>query len=233
DGIPSAIIAPTNLTYLLNAAEDANTPTIFVLMTRLYRILGLIIAIYLPGFWIALLTYHQDQIPLTLLSTLVLSRQGVPLPTPLEGIFMLMLFELLKEAGLRLPTAIGQTLSVVGGLIIGQAAISAGMTAPGVLVIMAIAIVATFTLGNQNLVSLVSLLRMGVLIVCAFLGMFGFLISLMGITMALANLRSFGIPYLAPISPPVWRDLFKVLFSLPWRRIDSPPNMIDKKGGSK
>lgn len=235
DGVPSAVIAPVNMTFLLNSAEDANTPAIFVAFTRLFRLFGMNVAIFLPGFWIALLTYHQDQIPLTLLATLVISRQGVPIPSALEGIIMMLLFELLKEAGLRLPSAIGQTLSVVGGLIIGQAAISAGMTAPGILVIMAISIVATFTLGNQNLINVVSLLRLFVLLVSSILGMFGFLFSLLVITLYLANLRSFGMPYLSPLSPPIASDLYKVLFRIPWLKSDRPPKILSRGrgGGNK
>lgn len=233
DGVPSVMIAPVNMTFLLNSAEDANAPTIFVAFTRLFRLIGMNLAIFLPGFWIALLTYHQDQIPLTLLATLVISRQGVPIPSALEGIIMLLLFELLKEAGLRLPSAIGQTLSVVGGLIIGQAAISAGMTAPGILVIMAISIVATFTLGNQNLLNVVSLLRLFVLLVSAILGMFGFLFSILVITLYLANLRSFGMPYLSPLSPPILSDLYKVLFRIPWLKSDRPPKMMSRGRGGE
>lgn len=128
----------------------------------------------------------------------------------------LLLFEIFREAGMRLPSSFGQTLSVVGGLIIGQAAISAGIAAPGTIVVTAISVVSTFTLVNQSLVTVVSLLRLVILLISGFLGLFGTLSSLMALILFLVNLRSFGTPYLAPLSPPQFKEWFKVLFRMPW-----------------
>lgn len=228
EGSPTAIIAPVNLTFLFNTPEDAYSHYFHIGFTRLLRILGLILALFLPGFWIALITFHQDQIPFTLVATLVLSRQGVPMATPLEGIVMLLLFELFREAGLRLPLPFGQTLSVVGGLIIGEAAISAGLTAPGILVIVAISVLATFSLVNQDIVGIVSLLRIVILIICSLFGMFGFLICVMGVVLYLANLRSYGVYYLEPISPPHFPDMLKVLFRSPWGKHLKVPRMLKR-----
>lgn len=189
---------------------------IFVAFTRLLRVLGVMLSLFLPGFWIALSTFHQDQIPFTLLATLVNSRQGVPLPVPLEAIVMLILFEIFREAGMRLPTAYGQTLSVVGGLIIGQAAISAGIAGAGTIVVIAISVLATFTLVNQTLVGIVSLLRIVVLLISGFLGLFGTMICLLALILFMVNLRSFGTYYLSPLSPPHWKEFYKVIFRMPW-----------------
>jgi hypothetical protein len=188
----------------------------FVAFTRLLRVLGVMLSLFLPGFWIALTTFHQDQIPFTLLATLVNSRQGVPLPAPLEAIVMLILFEIFREAGMRLPTAYGQTLSVVGGLIIGQAAISAGIAGPGTIVVIAISVLATFTLVNQSLVSVVSLLRVVVLLISGFLGLFGTMTCLLALVLFMVNLRSFGTYYLSPLSPPNLKEFYKVIFRMPW-----------------
>ncbi|MGZ0085626.1 spore germination protein [Caldibacillus thermoamylovorans] len=163
DGAPTALVGPGNLTFLLNTSEDSNTFFLFVVFQRVLRLVGTSVAIYLPGAWVALTSFHPDQLPFTLLATLILSRQGVPLPVPLEMFVMMILFEVFKEAGMRLPIAIGQTLSVVGGLIIGQAAINAGLAAPATLVTAAISVISTFTLVNQNIAGTVTLLRFIVL----------------------------------------------------------------------
>ncbi|OXL82504.1 spore gernimation protein XB [Paenibacillus sp. SSG-1] len=216
NGSPTVVFAPVTFNLLLNTSEDAHYVNVFVAFTRLLRISGVMLSLFLPGFWTAITTYHQDQIPFTLLATIVNSRQGVPLPVPLEAVVSLLLFEIFREAGMRLPSSFGQTLSVVGGLIIGQAAISAGIAAPGTIVVTAISVVSTFTLVNQSLVTVVSLLRLVILLISGFLGLFGTLSSLMALILFLVNLRSFGTPYLAPLSPPQFKEWFKVLFRMPW-----------------
>jgi spore germination protein KA len=216
DGAPTVIIGPGNLLFLLNTSEDNVTTPIFVIFQRILRLIGISAAIYLPGFWTALLSFHSGEIPFTLLGTVVLSRQGVPLPVPLEMFTMVGLFEIVKEAGMRLPLAVGQTLSIVGGLIIGQAAISAGLFTPGSLVVAATSVIASFTLVNQNLAGTVSLLRFIVLVASSILGLFGFIASLFILLTYTVNLTIFGIPYLTPFSPPT-RDILKVLIPNGWK----------------
>ncbi|NMM52768.1 spore germination protein [Paenibacillus aquistagni] len=220
EGSPTAIIAPVTLNFVLNSAEDAHMLNIFVVFNRLIRLSAMMISIFLPGFWITLLTFHQDQLPFTLLATLVTSRQGVPLPVPLEALVMLLLFEIFREAGMRLPSAFGQTLSVVGGLIIGQAAISAGLSAPGIIVIIAISVLAAFTISNQSLLGIISIIRMVVLIISGFLGLFGFFICLLSLVMYLVNIHSFGTYYLSPFSPASLRNLKKAFVRYPWGKKD-------------
>lgn len=215
-GAPTVLIAPASFNFLLNSSEDAHLVNVVVAFTRFLRICGVLLSLFLPGFWIALTTYHQDQIPFTLLATLVNSRQGVPLPAPLEAMVMLLLFEIFREAGMRLPSAFGQTLSVVGGLIIGQAAISAGIAGPGTIVVIAISVLATFTLVNQSLVNIVSLFRILVLLISGLLGLFGTLFCLLALVLFMVNLRSFGTYYLSPVSPPRFREMHKILFRMPW-----------------
>ncbi|MGI8316312.1 spore germination protein [Halobacillus mangrovi] len=213
DGTPTALIAPVNLFFVLKTAEDSNVSSIFVLFERFLRMVGLFIALFVPAFWIGLITYHPDQLPFTLLATVTLSRDGVPFAAPVECFLMLFLFELFREAGVRLPMVVGQILSVVGGLIIGQAAIAAGLTAPGILVVNAVALVATFTLINQSLTGLVGILRLVILLVTSIFGMFGFFICLFAVVGYLASMRSFGVPYLAPFAPLKPGDLKKSVWN--------------------
>ncbi|TGV29338.1 spore germination protein [Mesorhizobium sp. M00.F.Ca.ET.186.01.1.1] len=226
DGSPTALIGPVNFSMLLNAAEDASSSVFSIAFVRFLRIFCVLIALFLPGFWVALITYHQEQLPYTLIATIVKSRQGVPLPAALEVLLMVLLFELFKEAGLRLPMAIGQTLSVVGGLIVGQAAISAGLTSTGSLVIVALSVMATFTLTNQHIVGTITLLRLGISVVCSLLGMFGFMISALATLLYFANMRSFGLYYLSPLAPTFWPDLYKTVFRTPWRKAERSPEFL-------
>jgi len=225
DGAPTALIGPGNLTFLLNTSEDNHTFFLFVIFQRLIRLVSTSVSILLPGGWVALTSFHQDQLPFTLLATLVLSRQGVPLPISLEMFIMMILFEVFKEAGMRLPIAVGQTLSVVGGLIIGQAAISAGLTGPATLVVAATSVISSFTLVNQNLSVTVTLLRFFVLILSSFLGLFGFILSLFFILTYVVNLQTFGIPYLAPLAP-ASNEAGKTLMTSTWRLFRTRARML-------
>jgi hypothetical protein len=233
DGSSTAIIAPVSLFFLLEGPSDPNTMPILASFQRVIRLIGLLISLMLPGFWICLNAYHQDQIPYTMLATIVISRQGVPMSAPFEAFLMIMLFELFREAGLRLPASVGQTLSVVGGLIIGQAAISAGLTSPSMLVVVASAAVASFILGNQDLSGAVRILNLCIVLISSFFGMFGFLVSVFGLLVYVANLRSFGVPYLAPAAPVVLPDLRRFLVPIPWSRKLRRAEALETKDSDK
>jgi len=229
DGVPGAIIAPINLMMLLKTPEDTHFNYISSSFGRVLRMISLIIAIFLPSFFVALTSYHQDQIPFALLATVTMTRFGVPLPSPLEMLLVLLLLEMFKEAGYRLPSTIGQTLTVVGGLIIGDAAIRAGLTSPTMVVISAISIVAGSTLVSQTLSGTVSILRYLTLVFVSVLGMYGFMLSVLLITVYLTSLTSFGIPYLAPIAPIVPKDILRSVFKFPYKLKTSLPQYLNKK----
>lgn len=201
DGSPMATIAPVTLMNQLISPEDANTAYFIVSLQKILRIAGLLISFFLPGFYIALTTFNLEQIPLPLLATITNSRQGLPFPIPLETFIMLFLFEIFNEAGRRLPKALGQTVTVVGGLIIGDAAIRAGITSPTIIVTVAITIVAASALINQTLSGSASQLRLVILVLSSLLGMFGFMIGTFAVVLYISSLESYGVPYLSPISP--------------------------------
>ncbi|MFJ8246164.1 spore germination protein [Peribacillus asahii] len=218
DGISYAYITPVNIFYLLKSAEDKEYNYLYNSFERFIRVFGISIAAFLPGFWVALTAFHQNQLPLTLLATIIESRRGVPFPTAMEAILMLLLFELFKEAGLRLPVAVGQTLSVVGGLIIGDAAIRAGLTSPAMLVVIAGSTVATFTLVNQSLVGTVSLIRFFIIFLVSLFGFVGFFVSIFLVGTFVAKIRTFGVPYLALATRINAKNILKTIFNLPFRK---------------
>ena len=131
------LIGPANLIFTLKSPEDIHFPYFFVTFQRLLRMIGLMVSIYMPGFWIALIAFNLEQLPFPLLATVSNSRLGLPLSAPMEMILMLGLFEIFREAGIRLPKAVGQTIAVVGGLIVGDASIRAGLSSPTTLVVAA------------------------------------------------------------------------------------------------
>lgn len=226
DGVAYGVITPVNLFLLVKTSEDNEYPSIFSSLARLLRIFGMTIGIILPAFWLALTTFHQNQLPLQLLATVVQSNTGLPFPSFLEMLLMLLMFELFREAGLRLPSALGGTIGVVGGLIIGDAAIRAGITSPAMIVIIATSTIATFTLVNQSLVTAVSILRISFIMLTALLGLFGFLMSAYFTLLFLANIRIFGVPYMSVTADLSWTSIKQSLFRLPANQYKTRPNML-------
>lgn len=229
DGLPLVYTAPTNMFELLKSPEDVHNSYYFVSMERLLRLVGLFITLTLPGFWVAVSTFNVDQIPFPLMATIVVSRIGLPISTAIEMFLMLFMFELFREAGVRLPRAVGQTVAVVGGIIVGDAAIRAGLTSPTMLVVSAVTYVTSFTLVNQTLLGSVNLLRFVVLLFSTALGMFGFFIGVFSILLYMVSLRSFGEPYLKPAAPYEARRARGAFLKFPYtdRRSKGSP----KRGG--
>ncbi len=226
EGSPMALIGPTNLLMTLKSPEDAHFPFYFVTFERILRLLGLIVSIFTPGLWTALIAFNVEQLPFPLLATVTTARLGLPLSSSMEMFLMLGLFEIFREAGVRLPKAVGQTVAVVGGLIVGDASIRAGLGSPTTLVVAAVTAVATFTLVNQSLSGTVSVLRIFVLVLSSFLGMYGFFLSLLSIVLYLSTQESFGLPYLAPISPPTFEDMLKSLIAIPLKSMKKRPKIL-------
>ncbi|MCD4837904.1 spore germination protein [Neobacillus sedimentimangrovi] len=237
DGVAYAYITPINLFFLLKSGEDKEFSYAFNSFQRIMRIVAVSVAAFLPGFWVALTSFHQNQIPLTFLATIVESRRGVPLSTAAEVLLMLLLFEVFREAGMRLPMAIGQTLSVIGGLIIGDAAIRAGLSSPATLVVIAGSTIATFTLLNQSLAGTISLVRFIVVIFVSFFGFFGFFLSIFLVGIYMANIRIFGVPYLGIATRLDAFNELKTIIRLPERKnmtrpLNTNPKDPTSRGGN-
>ncbi|WP_078431564.1 spore germination protein [Metabacillus halosaccharovorans] len=229
NGSPSVLIGPINIFELIKSPEDVHFPFYLVIFGRFIRIIGLAIAIFLPGFWVSLSAVNIDQIPFALLATVVVSREGLPLPIGVESIFILALFELLREAGVRMPTVLGQTISIVGGIIIGDAAIRAGLASPTMIVIIALTAVASYTLVNQSLVGTVSILRLYTLLLAIFLGVYGVIIGFLSVLIYLSNLDSFKVAYLEPIASLTFKEYLSALFTNPFDRKKFGISFIQKR----
>ncbi|NRR04287.1 spore germination protein [Brevibacillus sp. RS1.1] len=212
DGSPLAIVAPVTLLELIKSPEDDQYPVTYVWLERILRLGGFWIAIFLPGFWIALSAYNVEQFPFQLLATVTQGRKGLPFSAPMELFIILFIFEFLREAGARLPKNVGQTLALVGALIIGDASIRAGLTSPSMLFIGSLTVVASFTLVNQALSGAVTVARFTVFFLSATIGMYGFILGMIAIVYYLSTLTSFGRSYVLMDSSNSLSTLLNVIF---------------------
>ncbi|WP_171016795.1 spore germination protein [Pseudalkalibacillus caeni] len=219
DGQPMVSIAPVHLVNLIKSPEDLNQNYLYVSFERILRLVSLFISILLPGFWVALTSHNVDQIPFLLVATISVSRIGIPLSTSMEMFIMLFLFELFHEAGMRLPRSVGQTVSVLGGLIVGDAAIRSGLTSPSMLVVGGIVFVSGYTLVNPALSGTATLLRIFILFLGTFFGIFGVVLGVLLTIAYFSSLTSFGIPYLGFSDPFRLSKLAKTVFRMPWNSL--------------
>ncbi|XRG78927.1 spore germination protein [Rossellomorea sp. GAMAL-10_SWC] len=215
EGNPTCLIGPTNLNQLVYSPEDIHASFYYVNIVRYLRIMAIVTTIFLPGFYIALITFHLDQLPYPFLATIGMSRNGLPFSAPIEAVLMLVFFELFKEAGIRLPKAVGQTVAVLGGLFIGDAAIRAGLTSPSMLVVVALTVISGYTLINQNISGNIVILRFFVLFFSSILGLIGFFTSFFLIATMIVSLESFGHPYISNLSVPSKSDFLNIHIKLP------------------
>ncbi|CAG7601213.1 Spore germination protein XA [Paenibacillus solanacearum] len=195
EGSPTAMIAPVTLSELFVSSEDSNFSYHAAIANRLLRIMAAFITVFSPGVFISLLMYNQDQIPFQLLATIGISRLGLPISAFVEMLLSLFLLDLLREAGARLPRATGSTITVVGGIIIGDAALRAGILSPSMTFLAAVAIVSGSTLVNLNLQSTTRIMRLFVLILSALCGIYGTIIALFYMLVYAINTDSFGQLY--------------------------------------
>ena len=200
DNSPFALLVPVTLNTFFQSAEDYYQHFAIMSFMRIMRFIAGAVAMCLPALYIALTSYHPSMIPMFLTFKMAGSRQGVPLPAFGEIIIMDLAFELLREAGIRLPNAMGGAIGIVGGLIVGQAAVEAGFVSPVVVIVIAITGIAGFTIPHNSLVGAFRLLKYLLIILSAMLGLFGFWLGLLAVLIHLVSLRSFGIPYMFPFT---------------------------------
>ncbi len=207
DGTPFSLIIPTTLNSEMQSPEDYYHRYWFSTFIRLIRWGALLIALLAPAFYVAVTTFHQDLIPTDLLISFLASRDGVPFPGVVEAIVMVLAFEILQEAGIRLPKPFGQTIGVVGAILIGQVAVTAGLVSPVVVVTISLTAIASYSISSLNLSTGIRALRIVFILAAGVLGLFGVMAAFTIVTFQFCALRSFGVPYLTPFAPLSLGDL--------------------------
>lgn len=202
DNSPVALILPTGYNSFIQTSDDYYSRWEIASFTRILRYIASFLAMTLPGLYLAMTNFHTQILPTDLLLSFAAARQGVPFPEVIEILLMELAFELLREAGVRLPGAMGNTIGIVGGLIIGQAAVDANIVSPIVVIVVALTALCSFAVPNEEFATAFRILKFGFILLCAWLGFFGFLLSLLAVLIHLSYLESFGIPYLMPFIGP-------------------------------
>ena len=197
DGLPLGYLAPVDLECLMESTEDLSRDYVSASCVRVLRYCALLVSLLLPGFYIALAVFHQQMIPLALLRSMIESKKSVPFPSALEVLGLLIAFELLQETGIHLPQAVGQSVSTVGGIVVGTAAVEAGLISPAALIVVSIAGICGFVRPIRDLAEAVRVWRFGLGILGAVAGLFGVTLGLIGLSIHLSGLSSLDVPYLA------------------------------------
>jgi hypothetical protein len=222
DGTPSALTAPAMFVEFLHSSEDYYGGSLFATVIRWVRFLGLFVALILPAFYVGMVMFHQDLLQTPFLLRIAANREALPYPVLVEGIFMLLTFELLREAGLRMPKIFGgAVVTILGLVLIGQAAVQAGLIGPLMAIVISVTALTSFILPNYEFHQIIRFCGIPLLLLAGFFGFMGIIVGLMFGLAHLVSLRSFGVPYFSPVSPARkegWKDVF---IRTPWWAMDT------------
>ncbi|NJD02173.1 MAG: spore germination protein [Ruminiclostridium sp.] len=233
EGSPNALVIPVTFSDFLVAAEDYYHHFYFSTLIRILRYLAFIIALLGPAFYLAITTFHQEMIPLPLLITITRSRADIPFPAIVEALMMEFTFELLREAGIRLPQPVGPAVSIVGGLVIGQGVVQAGIVSQTMVIVVALTGIASFAMPTFNLAVKIRFLRFPFMLLASTLGMYGIIMGILVMLIHMAGLRSFGVPYLSPFAPGSLKDLKDSIAIAPLWTMSKRPSFIQKNNPSR
>jgi spore germination protein KA/spore germination protein len=227
DGTPMAMIAPFVFWEILLSTEDYFERYQISTLLRWLRYVFLLLSLITPAFYVAITTFHQDLLPTSLMLSVATARESIPFPAIIEALIMEVTFEALREAGIRLPKAVGSAVSILGALVVGQAAVDAGIVSAPMVIVVSLTGIASFTIPRFGGAIAIRMLRFPLMIAAAIFGLFGILLCILIIVGHLASLRSFGVPYLSPVSPLSVQDLKDALVRSPWPNLNMRPSYLD------
>ncbi|GMG76823.1 spore germination protein GerKA [Priestia megaterium] len=226
DGTPFVLIAPALFIQFFQSAEDYYARFDIATSIRLLRIAMFLISLIAPATYVAVTTFHQEMVPTTLIVAIAAQRESVPFPAFVEALLMEVTFEILREAGIRLPKAIGSAVSIVGALVIGQAAVQAGIVSPAMVIIVSITAIASFATPSFDMAISARLIRFLFMLGAATFGFYGIILCLLMMVVHLCSLRSFGVPYMAPFAPFIPVNNGDTVVRLPWWTLRQRPRLI-------
>ncbi|MCX7841475.1 MAG: spore germination protein [Clostridia bacterium] len=226
DGTPFVIVAPALFFEFIQASEDYYNHYLISSMIRIIRYTSFFLTFLVPAVYIALVTFHQEMIPTVLLINIAAQREGIPFPALVEAFLMEITFEILREAGIRMPRAIGPAISIVGALVLGQAAVEAGIVSAAMVIVVAITAIASFTIPNYSMANAIRISRFALMLLAGSFGFYGVFMGLIVLTLHLCKLKSIGIPYLTPLAPFNKTDNKDTLLRFPLWKMTSRPTSI-------
>jgi spore germination protein len=228
DNTPFVLLVPATIVTLIQSAEDYYERPFITAAVRLLRLGAMIMSLVLPSLYIAVTSYHPGMLPTDLALYVAGSRANVPFPAFIEAFIMEAALELLREAGIRLPGPIGSTIGIVGGLVLGQAAVEAGIVSPLMVIVVALTAIAGYSSPSYSLAISYRLLRFVMMAFAAVLGLYGVIWVVLAILIHLCNLKSFGVPYLTPFvaTETAVKDFKDVFIRVPLRYMKSRPQYL-------
>jgi spore germination protein KA len=224
DGTPVAVTLPFLFVENFQTNDDYYNNFFITSITRMIRIASFILTISAPAVFVALTTFHQEIIPRALLQSIALSRQRVPFPTTLEAILLGLVFESIREAGIRATNNVGASLSIVGALILGQAAVTANLFSAPMLIVVGFTVVAGLMFPRLSGVTII--LRLVFLFLASFLGIYGYIFGMAGLLIHLFQIRSFGVPYMTSLNEINFQDLKDTVIRAPWWYMKYRPKLM-------
>ncbi|MFW6288108.1 MAG: spore germination protein [bacterium] len=229
DGTPFVLLAPITFSVFLQSPEDYYDRFIIGSFIRFLRFIAIIIALTLPAIYISIIAFHPEMIPTRLALAFAGARAAVPFPSYMEVFIMTGLMELLREGSIRLPNPIGPTIGIVGALIIGDAAVSASIVSPFLVIIVATTTISSFAIPDYSAAIAIRLAKIPLMLVSTLFGLYGLVLGLILLSIHLVSLKSFGIPYMTPVAPSRINDLKDALFRVPiWSMVTRPEYMRTK-----
>jgi len=230
-GSPFALVVPITSSDIMYSAEDQYLRFPYSNLLRIIRILALLMSLLLPGIFLAITNYHHEMIPTDLLLAILSAREKVPFPSVVEVFLMEISFELIREAGIRIPGPIGPTLGIIGALILGQAAVEANIVSPILIIVVAVTGLGSFAIPNFSAGFAFRILRFGFIILAAISGFLGITVGLVLIGLWMVNAKSFGVPFVSPVAPRTSGGFSDAVFKSPvWKQEKRPDYMNAKKG---
>ena len=233
EGSPFALLAPITFVDAILSIEDYNQRWLIATLMRLLRYLATFIALFSPALYVALVSYHPGMLPTQLTFSIAATREGVPFPSIVEALLMAITFEILQEAGIRLPKAIGQTVGIVGGIVIGDVAVTAGIVGPLMVIITSLTAIASFTIPNYSMAIGFRIMRFSFILAAAILGLYGIIIVFIMMCVHLVNLKSMGIPYTGPFAPYFLKDLKNLIVRAPITTLTKRPPYLEPEDMQK
>lgn len=226
DGSPFVLVCPVTFFKFFQSSEDYYQRYDISSFLRNIRLFSFLVAMLLPSLYIAVTTFHPEMLPATLLISIAAQREGTPLPALLEAMLMEITFEVIREAGVRMPRVVGPAISIVGALVLGQAAVQAGLVSAAMVIIVSFTAIANFVIPTFSMSASVRLIRFGLMFMAGTFGLYGILAGVIPVLMHLVSLQSFGVPYFLPIAPLSWSNMKDVFIRLPWPKIKKRPEFI-------